>query len=394
MIVQPPHHVEAHAKGHKGSPTRIQAGTALLSVLFILVLLTTLAAFTAADENLAIRRLSNQREYAQSLQVALGGEMWAMKELERDLTSSVSGANYDYFGEAWAKLHETGAVSVEDGEMFVWVDDESGKFNLNNLIEGKKPKVKTKGQKQANPDDSPPDCEENDLVANPFCGPDNQQAPGLNKNSIWYDLFVLILESPGVDLPPELADAVVDWVDEDSKKTEPNGVEDSFYQSFEQPYRTGNRPFASVAELGLVKGFSPSAVKALLPLVTTLPLEKKGKNFVATKININTAPMGVLAALSGNKADQQELENIMTSRLTTPYDNVSGFVTSMKSTGMKGGNLGQLVDVKSNYFSTISCAKYGKIEVALTSLLYRNRSEKEVGVASRQRLYECKREAQ
>jgi len=109
-----------------------QAGTALLTVLFILVLLTTLAAFTAKDENLAIRRLGNQREYAQSLQVALAGEMWALKVLERDLTSS--GVKYDYLNEPWAKLHETGTVAVEDGEMYVQIEDESGKFNLNNLL--------------------------------------------------------------------------------------------------------------------------------------------------------------------------------------------------------------------------------------------------------------------
>jgi type II secretory pathway component PulK len=43
-----------------------QQGVALLTVLFILVLLSTLAVYTAEDENIAIRRAENQRDMAQA----------------------------------------------------------------------------------------------------------------------------------------------------------------------------------------------------------------------------------------------------------------------------------------------------------------------------------------
>ncbi|MEA3291612.1 MAG: type II secretion system protein GspK, partial [Pseudomonadota bacterium] len=89
-----------------------QRGLALLSVLLILVLLTTLAAYMADDENLAIRRINNQREAEQGFQVAMGAEQWAVKILERDLAQSKESEEVDHPGEDWAKLGPP--VKVED----------------------------------------------------------------------------------------------------------------------------------------------------------------------------------------------------------------------------------------------------------------------------------------
>lgn len=389
-----------------------QGGTALLSVLFILVLLSTLAAFTAADENLAIRRLTNQREYSQSLQVAQGGEMWAMRELERDLQGSGAGQQYDYLDENWAKLADAGAVPVEDGEMFVLVEDLGGRFNLNNLLMGKKPQP---GNGEPSEDAAPipivpsPEGGEHsvDFIAAGGGGlpPGGDAGSGALKFSLWYSLFVRLLTTPAIDLDPnqalELADNVVDWLDEDDKPTD-KGAEDAYYQGFDVPYRAANRQFSTVAELSLVKGFSPELVEVLRPYITALPLkEKEGKNktkgrvgesvkqYEYTKINANTAPSVVLQGLTEPPLDAVTLEQVVRSRAVTPFDNPAKVMADMNINAKERPLIQQAVDVKSDFYEVTSCAKYGRVEMALQSMVYRDRKSQEARIIGRQRRYGC-----
>jgi type II secretory pathway component PulK len=54
----------------------------------------------------------------------------------------------------------------------------------------------------------------------------------------------------------ELAEAVIDWRDEDDQTTGEGGAEDDYYLRFDPPYRAKNGPFDSVEELLMVKGFT------------------------------------------------------------------------------------------------------------------------------------------
>ena len=94
-----------------------QAGVALLTVMFILVLMTSLLVYTVEDEHLSIRRVSNQRDAEQGYQMAMGAEQWAMKVLQRDGQQSET----DHLSEAWnSLLPQTG---VEEGKLSSRVDD-------------------------------------------------------------------------------------------------------------------------------------------------------------------------------------------------------------------------------------------------------------------------------
>ena len=331
-----------------------QRGMALLTVLFILVLLSTLAVYTAEDENIAIRRAQNQRDAEQSRQVALAGEQWVMSALKRDLLSAPQGV--DYAGDEWALLQSV-SVQIEDGQMAVQAQDESGKFNLNNLLVGK--------EVQSAATTTPT------LVISP-----------------WYKYFTRLLNAVGLE--EELADAVIDWVDEDDQRTVPDGAEDSTYRSAEPPYLTANQPFSSVAELALVAGFGAQEMAALAPYVTALPVQTAGgsNQLLLTRINVNTAPDRVLQSLDTSPVDAVLLGNVMKSREVTPYTETSSLYRDLLIS-LDVDEFAQLADVKSDYFVAQSCARFGRVDYAQQSLLKRAASTQEVFVLSRQRRYNC-----
>jgi general secretion pathway protein K len=331
-----------------------QQGVALLTVLFILVLLSTLAVYTAEDENIAIRRAENQRDMAQAYQVALAGEQWIRKALERDLLNAPS--EVDYFGDEWALLG-TQVVSVEDGQMVVQAVDESGKFNLNNLLVGK-------------------------MVDKPGTG--TATSTPVKIESVWYRYFTRLLANSGLE--EELADAVVDWLDADDERTEPDGAEDNVYLSGNPPYLAANQPFFSVAELAQVEGFDQEKLAILWPSITALPVDPERANY--TKINLNTAPPMVLASLNEDSIDNLLVGTFLVSRKARRFDQISS-VYSALALNLDLDEFNEISSVGSSYFSAHSCARFGRINIAMKSLLYRDTRNKEVAVISRQRRYNC-----
>ncbi len=88
-----------------------------------------------------------------------------------------------------------------------------------------------------------------------------------------------------------------DWIDEDGNPNSMNGAEDAEYLNLQPPYRAANQPFTVVSELLAIRGMTPQVYERLRPLVAVLPA-RKGQAPAPTKINVNTAPLEVLRALS------------------------------------------------------------------------------------------------
>jgi len=105
------------------------------------------------------------------------------------------------------------------------------------------------------------------------------------------DVLARLFESVLCDTGPieaqELADAVVDWRDEDSAE-QPKGAEDGFYGGLPDPYDCKDAPFESPDELLLVRGFNATIYKNIKGYVTVVG---------AGQVNINTAPAVVLGVL-------------------------------------------------------------------------------------------------
>ena len=177
--------------------------------------------------------------HAQAQSVVLAGADWARAVLSDDRRLS----NVDHLGEPWAL--RLPPMSVEGGELDGYIEDQQGRFNLNNLVRGGK------------------------------------------VNLVQIASFQRLLST--LDLPAALAGTLADWIDADSEPQPQGGAEDESYLSLQPPYLAANRPLTDLAELALVRGFDDDVRARLRPFVSALP--------AFTAVNVNTAPPEVLGAI-------------------------------------------------------------------------------------------------
>jgi general secretion pathway protein K len=171
--------------------------------------------------------------------------------------------------------------------------------------------------------------------------------------------FRLLLASQG--LAPELADAVVDWIDGDSDLSGPGGAEDAYYLSLPKPYRAANAPMMQVEELYQVRGFDAAAVRKLRPFVTALPV-KAG----LTTVNVNTAPAEVLLALMPDRSEQ--VKQLVRARAGKPLrsnDDIKAWIPTL--TADEVTHLG----VRSDYFYVRVQVAQDDVELSTDALIAR-----------------------
>lgn len=149
--------------------------------------------------------------------------------------------------------------------------------------------------------------------------------------------FLLLLGALSID--PAVADAILDWLDEDGDTRFPNGAEDDYYSKLDPPYRAANGPLADVTELLLVRGVSPETLAKLRPFVVVLP--------TFTPINVNTAPVEVLMSL-GPGIDRGTAEGLVRQRDIQVFRSVDAFVRSPILIGRPVSATG--LAVQSRYF--------------------------------------------
>jgi len=221
---------------------RRQRGVAIITAVLIVALGTMLATSVFFRAYLDQRRSATLFGIDQAYEVALGAEAWAADFLRQDRQES----DTDHFGEAWAK--PLPPLPLDDGGTVEGrLEDEQGKFNLNNL-------------KSSN-------------------GTTNDEAVKQ------LERILAMLE-----IEPTWAAAIADWIDIDAEPGFPDGAEDSVYTSLTPPHRTANLTITRVSELLVLNGFGPERYAKLAPHVTALP--------VGTKLNVCTASGIVLDALS------------------------------------------------------------------------------------------------
>lgn len=214
-----------------------QQGMAIVLAMGVVAMAAMAATAMMTTQSIWLRQQELAGEHVQAQSLAQAGLDWTRALLSNDLRAG----NVDHLGEPWAlKLPP---VPVEKGELAGHVEDQQGKFNLNNLIQGGKVNL--------------------------------AQLAHLKR----------LLDMLG--LPATLADTLADWMDADS--TPQGGAEDEFYLALPSSYLTANRPLTDLSELALVRGFDDGVRTRLLPFVSALP--------VFTPVNVNTAPPEVIAAV-------------------------------------------------------------------------------------------------
>ena len=202
-----------------------QDGVALISVLFIVAVLTLLSAqlFTQGRDNL--ERTQWLQTQAQAYQYAIGGEVMARQLLHQDyLAIQAEGDTYSPVpGPARHFL-------PDQGDIVLLMADLQGRININSLISD------TYGASVKR---------------------------YLNQNSARHSQIALL----------------ADWLDGDTR-ARPGGREDNDYLNEAPYYRAANRPMTHASELRLVSDYQGNSAGAESNQVTALP--------APTPLNINT----------------------------------------------------------------------------------------------------------
>lgn len=288
-----------------------QNGVAIIMVLLIVSLATSLAAFMATQQNLWLRQVESQFDRTQARRIGIAAIDWARAVLADDARAS----SIDHEKEIWAL--RLPAMPVENGEVTGVIEDRQGMFNLNNLVR--------------NGATSAPDVAQ----------------------------FERLLGMLG--LPGELASALADWMDADSDTQYPGGAENVYYLALPRPYRAANRPLAEIGELSLVKGFDSRTIERLRPFVAVLPLPGA--------ININFAPPEVLAAVVENMS-LADARMLVQQRSMRPFMSVMDFKQRLPHGGIQVSDAN--ITVSSQFFLVTGRASVGRAQVTTQALLQRS----------------------
>ena len=216
-----------------------QRGIALVSVLFVVVLLASLIYHLLSRHAMTIASSQQTISSSQLHEMALGGEAFAKGVLLQDFQRDGE-TRADHLGEPWAV-----PVDLEENGVSVWVEiaDLQGRFNLNALRE------ETGSQRVG--------------FVRAMC---NQL--GLN---------------------PNLANLWADWVDEDDLAGR-HGAEDQEYLALQPPFRAANGPGAHISESFAMLLLEPRLLAEFARHAVPLPSSE-------LFINANTASNEVLESL-------------------------------------------------------------------------------------------------
>jgi len=285
-----------------------QKGIALITILVMVALATILAATIAQRQKFTAENTAYLMRQNQSLWYAKSAETFFSELLVEDAENA---GDVDYLQENWAKPMP--AFPVEDGYVTGQLYDESGKFNLNSLVD------------------------------------DSGQVNVAAKE--WFERLLT-----NVGLNAQLSEAVIDWQDADNETLGSMGAEDSYYRGLRNAYLPANSKFHAVEELKMVRGFDGEKYLQIAPYVSAIAVQD-------AKVNINTAPAIVLASLA-ESLDVKTVEAVLEQRQQNMehFSNVDELWSLEPFSQAKNENqtaLNALLGVKSSYFQA-------KIEVMLS----------------------------
>lgn len=286
-------------------------GVAVVTALLVVAIAASAATFMLAQQSAMLNQAALIAARAQADLHARTGLDWARGVLSEDLKNT---GQVDALNEGWAQ--PIAALPVDRALVAGNLTDDQARFNLNNLVNTN---VKS----------------EPDLA-----------------------IFQRLLEA--LQLPPELAFAVVDWIDPDGDLAGPSGAEDNHYLALERPYRAANQALVQVEELHRIRGFDARAIARLRPYVTVLP--------VRTKVNANTAPLEVLQAILP-ATPAGELTSLIARRATRPVRTPEELRKALPHADATA--LGRDLEVRSGYFMARVSVAQDDVQLGVEALLRR-----------------------
>lgn len=285
---------------------------AVLAVAFA----TTIAVALNYQVFIDIRRTQNLLAGQQSRIYAEAAEAVAMRLLEADREDN----DFDGPGDIW--MERQPPLVLEDGAVIALrIEDLMGRVNLNAVPPGDT----TVGHSPA-------------------------------------ALFQRLLAGVHPEYQSGVEQALADWIDADTDVTFPGGAEDDYYTRLDSPYRPANTALADTSELRLVRGMDRATWEAVRPFVTALPEED-------SRINVNTAPLEVLMALTP-EVDRGQAEAVVALREREPFTSPERFRTQFPGFAHPDLPTERLV-VASEYFLVVSEVTLDRARVTRYSIVHR-----------------------
>lgn len=297
-----------------------ERGVALVLVLGLLSMVSVWAITAAYEDWISLRQAENMELSSRAWMAAESGLELGRRLLQEDSKNSQT----DDLTEDWAQ--SAPAFPVDEGEIYVLVEDANRFLNLNDL-------VNSQG------------------VAQPA------------RVAIIKRLFSIL------ELPPNLVNALVDWMDADDSPSGPGGAESSAYSM--KSYGPKNMPLDRLEEITLIAGFNSDIVDELRGLV--IAGESKGR----TLVNINTAPREVLLSLS-QQMTPPAVDTILMLRKAQPFTSVGQLTSQPQVAAIAGQLTAAGITVKSDVFIVRSRAKFGRVRWGEEMLLARKPNKLEV----------------
>ena len=235
------------------NPIRNEKGIALILVLLTVSVIVVLTLQLNVSSRAQVHEAANLSDGIRVLYIAKSGVFAGMGLLSEDRGDA------DTLNEAWARtegLREQSKDYFDGGHLELIIEDESGKININRLVQG------------------------------------NEFNPGV-KGALSRLLSQPAFKLQGQEVE-DILNAIKDWIDPDSVVTA-NGAENAYYQGLGKSTTVRNGPMESIDELLLVRGISTELYRGTP--------ERPGLSRFLTvygegSVNVNTAPKEVLRALA------------------------------------------------------------------------------------------------
>ncbi|MGH8206497.1 MAG: type II secretion system minor pseudopilin GspK [Steroidobacteraceae bacterium] len=292
-----------------------QRGIALITAVILVAIATVLATTIGFASVMAARRASAVIGADQALLAAEGAEAMAAYVLRQ--SGATTGTAQVSTDQVWAQPYGPYMLAPGVTLQFAQIDDEQGKFNINNLAP---------------------------------LGVDDQ---------VSIQQFQRLLSELGLET--KWAGLMADWIDSDDNPYQPDGAEDDSYLAQTPQFRAANEPITSISELMALPGFGRDRYNRLAPYITALP--------AGTPINICTASGQVLDALSGKSEYDIDTANLATSRQQAGcFPPLPLFQTSLDA--QQQSQLAGRIGMRSSYFRLRTYITIGTARFSLYSLLY------------------------
>ncbi len=311
-------------RGYRGA--HHERGVALLIVLLLVTVMSSVAIAVTDDIRFAVRRTANIRISDQMSWYALGAEAMARQVLWRSWKVSSSRST---LRDPWAK--DGVAFAIDGGSISGRITDGGTCFNLNSVAE-RGPTgltiVRATGQEQ----------------------------------------YIALLTALEFDrrLSAALAASLVDWVDSDGESAA-YGAEDEYYGARLVPYRTAGTLLAEPSELRAISGYTEEIYQRLRPLVCALPTND------LSRININTvreSQAALLVMLAGPELRLTEAQRLIAARPLDGFSSTDRFFSLDAFSGLAidEPTRRQFV-LKTHYFDVASTVQFHEAEFTMNSLV-------------------------